>query len=243
MTISKRDLKLVFILCGLLIFIGVYVGVYTKFDSKTVQLQADIADLQLRLEQLQGYYENLSFYEDGIASSRKEIEKKLDEYPNDVRAEDGIMYADKLEKEVGITISSAVFSEPEAIMELRGVLENEDGSYQVTNFNAVYTAIDYTCTLNYQQLKNMIYYVNHTKNLTKLNNVSISYDATTGELAGNVAVDKYFIRGADANYYPTEVPSMRMGTKNIFGTVTTNTAPANGAVTTTPTTGAAATAN
>ncbi len=232
MTISKRDVKLLFILFGLLIFVGVYVGVYNKFDSQTVQLQADIADLQLRVEQLQGYYENLDFYEEGIVNSKKEIQKKLDEYPNDVRAEDGIMYADRLEKEVGITISSAMFSEPETVMELRGILENETGGYQVTNFNALYMAVDYTCTLNYQQLKNMIYYVNHTKNLTKLNTVNISYDATTGELAGNVAVDKYFIRGADENYYPTEVPSMQMGTKNIFGTVTTKTTAANGAAAT-----------
>lgn len=222
MNISKRDLKLLLLLLGILIFIGTYVFVYNHFNDQTTSIESDITTLTPRLEQLQGYYNNLSTYQEGIESCKTDLASGMSSYPNDVRSEDAIMYAVNLEKEIGVTISSASFGDAVSLMSIRGVVSNEDGSYTITPFNANYKAITYSFNLSYQQLKNTINYINRTANCTKLDNVSISYDSETGELNGSITVNKYYITGADTLYHATDVPSVSIGTDNIFHTITTH---------------------
>jgi hypothetical protein len=143
-------------------------------------------------------------------------------YPSDVRPEDEIMYAVDLEDEVGLSISSAAFGDPELVMQLRGIMEADDGSYTVVPLSAYRSTMDCACTLNYQELKNAVDYINFTQDCTRLNNVSVSYDSETGELMGTISIDKYFITGLDDEYHETYVPPMSLGTDNIFGTITTS---------------------
>jgi len=219
MNLSKRDQKLIIILLGIVIFAAAYAGVYLNFTNKTTALEAETAALAPRLSELQGYYNSLGTYEKGIEESRAVITENLMQYPEDVRPEDEIMYAVSLEKDVGLFIGSAAFGEPEQVMALRGITETEDGSYSVLPLSAFRRRMDCACSLNYAQLKRTVKYINETPLCTRLNTVSVSYDAETGGLTGTMTIDKYFITGINDAYVETYVPQMPLGTDNIFGTI------------------------
>jgi hypothetical protein len=220
MKLSVRDQKLILILLSIVIFIAAYLGVYNNFVKKTTAIEDEMAALKPRLTELQSYYDNMSTYEQGIDECREAFSAETAQYPNAVRAEDEIMYAVELEEEAGVSISSAAFSEPEFIMALRSVKENEDGSYEAATLSAYRSTMDIACTLSYPELKNMVDYINYTQNCTRLNSVSVSYDSESGELMGDMIIDKYYITGLDDEYRETYVPPMALGTDNIFGTIT-----------------------
>jgi hypothetical protein len=219
MNLSVRDQKLILILLGIVIFIGVYLGVYSNYDKKAEALEQEMAALQPRLSELQAYRDKSEEYRRGIDEAKEIISAELGQYPNDVRSEDMLMYAVELENEVGLNVSSAAFTEAEYIMDLRSVREKADGSYETVAVSAYRSSMDVACSLTYPELKNTIEYINYTPYCTRLNSLAVSYDAETGELTGSVKIDKYFITGLDDTYYETYVPPMPLGTSNIFGTI------------------------
>ena len=56
MRIAKRDLKLLLILAGLLIFILLYMLVFNSFQSKTDAVKAKIAELEPQVQELENHY-------------------------------------------------------------------------------------------------------------------------------------------------------------------------------------------
>ncbi len=219
MNISKRDLRLVLILLSILIFILAYFLVYSKYETRTGEVETQKKELQTKLSQLQGYSNKLGEYEQAIESNKQTIKNEIAHYPNDVRSEELIMYAVDLEDEVGLSISTASFSGPQLVMPLRAILER-DGTTENLTLTAYRNTLSITAELTYQQLKSFIDYINYTTYVTKLNTANLSFDSETGELMSTIIIDKFFITGADAEYYETEVPVMGYGTENIFGTIT-----------------------
>lgn len=220
MNLSKRDINLLLILLAIVILVGAYLGIYSPLVSQTEAVEAEIAELKPRLEQLEGYNSNLKLYQEGIKKNKEEMARQLELYPNDVRSEDQILYATELEKKVGLAVSNISMSQPASVLEMQGVVTDEKGNSAIVPIAANRAVMNLETQLNYQELKNLVKYVNDTKLCTKLDVVSLSYDSSTGELIGNVAISKYFVSGLDSAYHAAKVPSVATGTSNIFGTVT-----------------------
>jgi len=221
MTLSKKDIKLLFILGGVLAFVLSYFVIFTSITEKTDTIESEIAQLEPRLKELQGHLDKLNAYKVGIEANRASIEKLMPRFPNAIRAEDKIMYAVNLEKEAGLDVSNVDFTDPVAVLELKGVLEDENDKdkYSVMDLKAFCSSMAISTTLDYEQLKKSIKYIYATPNYTTLNSVNVSYDSTTGRLTGGMNIDKYYITGVDDTYKETYVPDMPMGTDNIFNTV------------------------
>lgn len=224
MHISKRDANLLLILLGILLFVAGYFTVYLPYQNKTEELQAEIAALQPTLSELKGYEEKLDSYKAGIDEMEGKIAAEMARFPSDVRPEDFVVYAIELEEKIGLDVTSLDFAEPALISQFDGI--KKDGSaYTVTPLTAYRYAATAKCSLSYEELKDLIRYINDTPLCTKLNNLSVSFDAESGELIGSVALDKYFVSSGSDPYVPTRVPSVRLGTGNLFGTFTVTAEP------------------
>lgn len=77
--------------------------------------------------------------------------------------------------------------------------------------------IEYSST--YGQLKELINYIQSSKNRKTLRAMQVSYDTDSGNLTGSVEMAMYSLTGLNKVYEGPIVPSMTMGTDNIFGTV------------------------
>lgn len=222
MKIGKIEINMLLILLGVVIFIAAYYGIYSNYQDKASAIDSEVASMSTRLSELRGYYDNLDIYEAGIEESKTVINEELSKYPEDVRTEDLIMYAIKLEDVVGLTVDSLSFTGASALTAFNGIDE--------TGTNVAYAAVQSGMTLNgsfsYGELKDCLDYIYDTRYVTGVDTISVSYNAETAELSGSISLTKYFITDGTYEYIPTSVPSMAIGQPNLFGSIEAPEAPA-----------------
>ena len=77
--------------------------------------------------------------------------------------------------------------------------------------------LQFNCT--YSSLKEAVGYLAGQSGRMTLDNVSASFDSTTGNLTGTMTVNLYSMIGAENTYTEPDAGSVSYGTKNIFGTI------------------------
>lgn len=217
MKISKRDIKLLLILAGLLIFLLLYFTMFTHYQEKSAEVHTAISELEPQLAALEEQYLNLATYEQGIEDSRTAIAEQLTHYPADIENEDFLVYLLDMEKKVGLTMDSVSFDEPGLLLEFPCDVE-QDGELKRADLSAYRTGVVMTCTLNYPQLKQGIQYLYDSQQRTALDSVSLSYNAETGGLSGSFSISKYYINWDGAVYEPAIMPKTSKGVSDLFGT-------------------------
>lgn len=215
MKLGKKEVNLLLILLGLVIIIAVYYAVFNPYVEKTEALQAETASMKTRLNELEVYYQNIPIYEASMEDCRQEVAQVLEHYPSDVRTEDLIMYAVKMEDEVGVTVNNAGFSGKAMVSSFTGL--DDEGAF--TPMTTWQTGMTVNGATTYQQLKDLLDLIYGTEDKTKVNNVTVSYNAETASLVGSLSMTKYYIAGMRDGYTPTEVPDLAVGNPNPFGTI------------------------
>lgn len=70
----------------------------------------------------------------------------------------------------------------------------------------------------YKGLHKLIDYINEYPYRTSINNVSVSFDSTSGNLTGSLELTRYALTGTGKQYEPPFIDGIDIGTDNIFGT-------------------------
>lgn len=220
MTISKRDLNLLLILAGIIVFLLAYFLIYQDYTAKTDALTAENATLSARKSELRTYADNAQSYQSGIEESKKTVEAFLDSYPSLVRTEDMVMLSVAMEKKVGIRVVSAAFPEPTKIADLPYAKTDEAGALVP---DAVLTAMradmSVSCTMTYAQMKALLSYLYGRPTRIGIDSMNLSYDTSTGNLTGSLVVNEYYLQGSDRPQTPLDIPGVSVGTDNLFGSI------------------------
>jgi hypothetical protein len=219
MNISKRDIKMLLILFGIVIFVLCYFLVYLSFNEDNEFLLEDIEDAEFKLVQLREIEREVAGYREMAAESERLILAKQAEYPADVRAADLIMYVVELEENIGIETGGITFIQPVSIMTVQGLTESENGGYTFAAQNAYRTGVNISCSLTYQQLKDLINYVYEETPKASVHSISLSYNSATGLLYGNMIINRSFLSSNDIEYVAAQIPDMELGLPNPFGVV------------------------
>lgn len=215
---TKRDKMLLLVLIGVVLLALAFIFVYRPVMTKTDALNAEISTMSSELAELQEHYDNLDYYESESQRAAEYISGQMARYPQSVRTEDQIMYAISLQDKTGVEISTISFSQPEAVLSFMGVAEDGE-SYSTADMSAYQIAMNISCTLGYQQMKNMIDFINAGRDRSALESLNISFDSQTGELAGSATIYKYYISSPGDEYSATVVPNVPIGTDDLFSTV------------------------
>lgn len=224
MKISKHDQKLILVLLGLVVFLAAYFGICKTFNNKKADIETQISELEAQSEKLRAYAADQASYQDEINKIGDSIGKEMAKYPGDVRSEDMIMYATELENKLGISIDSISIASPEVVSKF-SVPEKSGNAYELVPVVAVKTGLTISCSMSYEQFKSLLNYIYSSADKTDIADVTVNYDQQTGGLIGTVTIDKYFIASADYKYSPTDIPSVRKGTEDPFGTLETPASP------------------
>lgn len=109
----------------------------------------------------------------------------------------------------------------QALAELEGETADETMTYQpagdsmslyrVTN-NVSYTG-------SYQNLKDLIRYLNTRPERMTVDSMNAAFDSGTGNLSGSVTINQFFMTGTTAVYSEPELGGIGLGRENIFGTI------------------------
>ena len=81
------------------------------------------------------------------------------------------------------------------------------------------TPVVYTFTVPYDDMKKVVHMIQEDEERRNVETITLSYESGSGELVGNMTVNMYAVTGTGKKYVAPNVPSMMLGTDNIFGTV------------------------
>lgn len=108
-TISEKDLKLLFLLLSLLIIAASYFLIYTSNMKKTEAIKTENQQLQTRLDALKSKQTGQDSKIKGTNDLTAKIKVIADQFPAAIQTEDAIVMINDLEQSTGCTISSVNF--------------------------------------------------------------------------------------------------------------------------------------
>jgi len=97
------------------------------------------------------------------------------------------------------------------------VVSTEPTVYAETTLYEYPLGLTLGCT--YDDFKGLVRYIYSQQERMSIKAVNISYNSETGELAGDMTLDTYFLLGTDKAYNEPRIPAMDMGVDTIFGNV------------------------
>lgn len=199
---------------GVIIFLVVYFLGYQNFTEKNDQISSDLETRSAYLQGLKVYNDNLLVYEKGIAFSKESINGMLARLPINVAEEDFLMYMQEINEAVGGDLSTISFAEPEMLQQFDCLINDE-----TKNVSGYRVGVSTSGSMTYPQFKEYLQYMyEKTQNITFLDSVSISYNASEAKLDGVFNVYKYYIDYDGATYVPVTLPDVPIGVEDPFAT-------------------------
>ena len=236
--ISPKELILLLILGGVLIFVILYTYVFTPLGNEVADMKQDIASMEQEIKELEVHSVYATKYQEKTEAYRKNIEEKLSVYPADIKEEDMVAYLLKMEDATGIEISSIAFAQSQELTSFQGIvnqtveinvgseeeseelekLRQQSQNKEVTTDMKVFrTGATISAELSYDYLKDTIKYIYRSPAQATLDSVSVSYNSETNKLNGTLNISRYYITYPEAVYTPEELPAVSIGVDQLFG--------------------------
>lgn len=267
MKISTRDKKLLLMLLGVILLVVSYFFVYAPQMDKAGGIEAENAVLSQRLDQLLEMAKNKELYEQEIRQMNQEIRQYCDNFPADIKEEDGILLANTMEKKIDVKISNVGLGERELLSTISGeakapeqggsqnqslmakgaqATNDQINEIEGTNEEVQASSVDVDSieedisqfladvawnpslyrnqdtlqfVTTYKGLKKAVDFLNTQVGRMTVDNVSASFDSSTGNLSGTMTVNLYSMTNTGNTYNSPDAGKVKLGTKNIFGTI------------------------
>ena len=213
--LPAKTKNLVMVMIGIAVFIAAYLLGFQKFQESTVAIQGEISEKSTYVSELKGYYDNVNTYKSGIELSKKDITSNLQKLPFGVKSEDFLMYVKTMNENLGSNLQNIRFGADNFIGEFGCTINEKNVTAQ-----AMGASVDFSASMTYAQFKDMLKYIyTDTKEVTFIDQVSITYNSAELNLDTNVALSKFYIEFEGSEYTPVPVPNVPTGNiTDPFGT-------------------------
>lgn len=220
MKISKRDLKLLFFLFGVLLVAGMYYFVGNPSIKQIDELTIEVRTLEKEKSELELLKAKQPQYEEEIALMNADMRQQLSTFPANVKEENMVMYADMFNRISDIEFSEAGIAYNNLVLTITPTAAVED--YALGSGVSLYDRqTTYTFTVSYEDLKKLVDVVQNDEDKRNVEQFSVSFDRSTGKLKGSMMINMFSLAGADKSYQPPQIPDVPLGRDDVFGTVTT----------------------
>ena len=240
---SKKDQNLLLFLVGFGVLAIVWFIVVSPMREKTESLRMENSSLKGTAELYQSINMNRDEYEKSILILEDKRDNILDDYPSNMLTTDKIMYLTNLENFYveDVAVAGMAFdvveevipevSEEEQAAQTAETTTDEEGNVaeaapateetdaENQGLHLYRVPVNYNFRATYTGSKDMIEYLFDNGYRKSIRNMNLAYDTETGQLAGDMDVDFYYILGTDKLYDPISIPPVRKGVPNVFHTV------------------------
>lgn len=213
--ITKKEKKMLLYAAGGLSLVSVYFFILAPGKEERTELKTTSEALAVELEQAQAHADKQEYYEQETAVMQEEIDAVLAQFPSRVTEETTIMYADMLEDDTDIYIPNISIGNSNYLY----TLGQDSGEVAGSGISLYGTPVVYTFTVPYDDMKKVVRMIQEDEERRNVETITLSYESGSGELVGNMTVHMYAVTGTGKKYVAPNVPSMMLGTDNIFGTV------------------------
>lgn len=237
-----RLIKYIVSLISVGIFMYSYFVFYANYTVKTTNAYKDIDKVKLMImerELMLQKEEDITVLLNEVNDKKQEI---IDSYPVYIAKEDNFMFVEKMENTLDIKVSALNISDnicfyntilPEVSPDRDSENINDGSSNEVndedncdedksstesSNMKGIVNTIGMNFITTYDGLKKLSEYIRKHPEPTVIDNVSISYDSSTGALAGNLTLKRFALTGTGKEYKSAVIEGIDIGTDNIFGT-------------------------
>lgn len=213
---AKNAFLLTVIVFGLLIVVC-YMYVYQSYTQKTADLQNSNVQLQARVDELRGFYEKMSLYEDRIDYMTTDINARLGQYPSDIKEEDAIYLALRTwEEEIPVVYKAIKISGKDTLGIIPGDKVSKAGIEGLDKEIVFKTrTANYSTLTPYSGLKDLLASLNDNQEQLAITNLAYSVNED-GMLEGTVNCTFYTVEGTDKPYVPREFKEYPLGITKLF---------------------------
>lgn len=241
MSVSKRDLQLLLAAVGILSVVAVFFLVFKPYKEKTDALKIENDNLSMQVAQL----EELQEHEETYITETAEYEQKIKEiymmFPSNVQEEDAISEGMDIERAAHVVNGAIEYSPAEsAYTPLAETIDQmpapespissldsseevaedvEDEEEVVSSLALMKQPVKYDFVCDLDKFMRAADYVSKLDNRDVITGVKLVYDASSGLLAGQLAVNKYYISGLNKEYNPASFGNVPTGSLNLFSTL------------------------
>ncbi|MCD7708711.1 MAG: hypothetical protein LUI02_02425 [Clostridiales bacterium] len=228
--LSDSDKRLIIILLSIVLVVVVYFLVFARGMNKASEIEAQNEEDQQTLQSLQDMVARAPQIQEQTEEMNAERDEIISHYPASVRTEDVIRNILDMEDETNIETSEVSFSTGNAMSTTIAAAtsstdDSEDGEGASTAQSKIYgyyTTASVRYAGGYEDLKSVLSYIADLNDRTTISSVSAAYDSTTGQLAGTMTINMYYMLGTDAEYEEPEFGTIDTGVENIFGATLEN---------------------
>lgn len=215
MKIDKKSLVLLVVLAGIAVIVVAWMVFAKPLKEKTATLENENVELKKTADEYEACNAQRATYEEGIENLKAERAELLAAFPSGMTKEDEIMYWANMERANSSTlrVQNLAMSGWEEV--------HVDGQPEATGEGAsqlhLYKApVNYAYVSTYAGLKDMVSYVFEQADKKSISSLSASYDAATGNIAGSIDINMYYMVGTGNDYVPYTIPSVPTGVTDVF---------------------------
>lgn len=259
MKLQPKYIKGILYGVGVLVLLIVIAWIKPSLDEKHTQLEATNEQLKASVAQLEELEANAPTYEAQTKEFQEEDAAILAEFPAEVRAEDVILYAKKIENtsemkisSVGLSTANLLYSMNAAPVEAAAPAEDETAEDTTTetadaatdqtadaaattgvnalgmidetmvtkpDYNLYQMPVSYDIKASYRDMKTVIADILEDADKQNVSALSLSFDQETGNLIGNLNINRYYVTGTEKVYESPDAGNIKKGVNNIFGTL------------------------
>jgi hypothetical protein len=215
--LKPSEVQLIAFIVGLALIYCSFTFGFKKISAKTDVLRQENATLQSRKDELEQKRAHIAEYEAQAEEDTLQGRKILDTMPEKITMERSIKYTlDTMEK-CSINVSSISIGGTTAVY----TFTNVDGSTENT---PIVSATNVTCNYSgsYNAIKEAVKELNSGDTRIRIDDISASYDTSTGSLSGTAALSVFTVSGGVGRAYEEPDFDVNVGKDNIFGSVTDN---------------------
>ena len=238
MKVTKQQVNVLIMVLGVIIIALTYFYGVQKLNEKTEALEIENGQLRGEMNTLQELQLKQNSYIADTEMMKGLCEVVAQMFPSRILNEDEIMYAVKLENQVGCYFSYVGTPETQNIEIPLGERENIlAGVTDITGAIAQNSTVNpeqvysvdglmlrnsasvnnFVCT--YDQFKQLVKLITENEDLRSIDEISLSYDNTTGSLTGVMTINYYSMSGTGRKYEQPQTGVVGLGVDCIFGAV------------------------
>ncbi len=217
MNTTTNKKRLILILIGTAVFSALFVLIYMPLQTNLQKKQSELDALGAELLLLEDMEKNRHDFEQNTISAKKYIDEQINFYPADIKEEDVTTWLLSLESSTRSEIINVSFSPPTSVLQFKAFISGADSNY-LADMNAYSKASSFSGTFSYSGIKNAIDIIYSSSDRTSIESLSLTYDATSSQIAATFNITKYFVNYPGAIYAPLAIEQAGSGLSNPFGT-------------------------
>lgn len=215
MKLGKKEISLLIGLMGVLIAVVAWFFVASPMKDKTAAIEAENVELKAKSDEYQAVNAQRPQFEADTLTLQAERSTLLAHFPSGMTKEDEIMYWANMERANSSTMAmgNLVMSNWSEVFVDGQPESNDEGATQLHLYRV---PVNYSYQATYEGIKNLVTYVFSKNDKMSIENITASYDNTTGNLVGTVDINMYYMSGTGNDYVPATIPTVPTGIVDIF---------------------------